>query len=115
MSSPKATETQLYEVAIGLGSFFTLPQLAPRLVAQLLALLANRHFLVRNHALNALRRLHHLPDPKEYQGRPITQADVLSDELFGLIGPKGTQAGFSRAQQLLRAQMAAATPPALPI
>jgi hypothetical protein len=110
MSSSKATETQLFELSIGLGSFFTLSQLDSRLVAQLLVLLANKHFLVRNHALNALRRLHHLPDPKEYRGRTITQADVRSDELFGLIGTDGRPANFRRAQQLLQAQMAAAPP-----
>ena len=111
MRSDRASETQLFDLAIGLGHYFTLPQLDPRLVAQLLALLANRHFLVRTHALNALRRLHLLPDPKEYQGRPITQADVLSDKLFGLISSEAGQADFRRAQQLLQVQMVAATPP----
>ncbi len=111
MRSERASQEQLFDLAIGLGHFFTLPQFDPRLVARLLALLANRHFLVRTHALTALRRLHLLPDPKEYQGRPVTSADVRSDTLFGLIGSDGRQADFRRAQQLLQAQMAAATPP----
>lgn len=110
-SSSTASETQLFELTIGLGCFFTLPQLDPRLVRQLLALLANRHFLVRSHALTALRRLYLLPDRTEFQGRSVTQADVCSDKLFGLICSDGNQADFRRAQQLLQAQMTAATPP----
>ena len=111
MSSSKATETQLFDLAIGLGYYFTLPQLDPRLVTQLLALLANRHFLVRSHALTALRRLHLLPNSREFQGRPITQADIFSDTLFSLISPEASKADFRRAQQMLQAQMTAATPP----
>jgi hypothetical protein len=111
LSSPKASQEQLFDLAIGLGHFFTLPQLDPRLVTQLLALLANRHFLVRTHALTALRRLHLLPDPKAYEGGAIAPADVRSDTLFDLISSDGNQADFRRAQQLLQAQMTAATPP----
>ena len=111
LSSSKATQEQLFDLAIGLGHFFTLPQLDPRLVPQLLALLANRHFLVRTHALTALRRLHLLPDPKASQSPSGTPADVRSDTLFGLICSDGNPADFRRAQQLLQAQMMAATPP----
>jgi hypothetical protein len=111
MRSDRASQEQLFDLAIGLGHYFTLPQLDPRLVTQLLTLVANRHFLVRTHALTALRRLHLLPDPSAFQGQSITTADVRSDELFGLICAEGNQADFRRAQQLLQAQMAAATPP----
>ena len=111
LNSPRASEIQLFELAIGLGCFFTLPQLGPRLVGQLLALLANRHFLVRSHALTALRRLHRLPDRTDFQGGPNTELDVRDDMLFGLISSEGRHADFRRAQQLLQAQMTAATPP----
>ena len=111
LRSTKLTEYQLFDIVMGLGSFFTLAQLDPRLPAELLALLANRHFLVRNHALDALRRLHHLPDPKETQSAVTTRADILRDELFTLIGTDGKTADFHRAQQLLQAQMTAATTP----
>lgn len=111
MRSSKASQEQLFDLAIGLGHFFTLPQLDPRLVTQLVALLGNRHFLVRTHALTALRRLHRLPSPSGYQGRTNTQADIGSDTLLGLISSAGSPADFRRAQQLLQAQLLAATPP----
>lgn len=111
MRNSKATETQLFDLAIGLGHYFAPTQLDPRLITQLVALLANRYFLVRNHALNALRRLYSLFDPKEHRGQTITRADVLSDTLFGLISPNSGPADFRRAQQLLQAQIATAVPP----
>ncbi|MGY3088908.1 hypothetical protein ACVWYF_001948 [Hymenobacter sp. UYAg731] len=110
LRSPRLTEYQLFEIVIGLGAFFTLAQLDPRLPTQLLALLANRHFLVRTHALTALRRLYHLPDPKEGDGSVITRADVLRDELFGLISTDKRPADFSRAQALFQAQVAGIRP-----
>ena len=96
---------------MGLGSYFTLPQLDPRIIQQLIALLANRHYLVRSHALDTLRRFYHLPSPKDGDGARTTQADVLSDELFCLIVPDRKPADFRRAQQLLQAQIAALMPP----
>ncbi len=111
MRSSKASQEQLFDLAIGLGHFFTLPQLDPRLVTQLVALLGNHHFLVRTHALTALRRLHRLPSPSGYQGRTNTQANIGSDTLSGLISSAGSPADFRRAQLLLQAQLLAATPP----
>jgi hypothetical protein len=111
MASAKTEESDLYGMVMGLGSYFTLSQLDPRLVQQLIALLANRHYLVRSHALDTLRRLYHLPSPKDGNGTHITRADVLSDELFCLITTDQEPANFRRAQQLLRAQISALTPP----
>ena len=111
MTSSKAEESDLYGIVMGLGSYFTLPQLDPRIIQQLIALLANRHYLVRSHALDTLRRFYHLPSPKDGDGARTTQADVLSDELFCLIVPDRKPADFRRAQQLLQAQIAALMPP----
>jgi hypothetical protein len=111
LTSPKIEESDLFGMVMGLGSYFTLPQLAPRIIQQLIALLANRHYLVRVHTLDTLRRLYHLPSPKDGDGKHTTRADVLSDELFCLIVPDRKSADFRRAQQLLQAQIAALTPP----
>lgn len=109
LASPKTEESDLFDMAMGLGSYFTLPQLDPRIIQQLIALLTNRHYLVRSHTLDTLRRLYHLPSPKDGNGTHITQADVLSDELFCLITTDQKPADFRRAQQLLQAQIAALT------
>ena len=112
LRNAKMEESNLYGLVIGLGAFFTLVQLDPRLVAQLLALLAHRYFLVRTHALDTLHRLYHLSAPKEGDGRTITRADILSDELFCLISTDKRPSDFRRAQELLQAQIAASSPPA---
>ena len=109
---PKIEESDLYGLVIGLGSFFTLAALDPRLIMQLLALLAHRYYLVRTHALDALRKLYHLPAPKEGNGHTITRADIFSDELFCLISTDQRPADFRRAQERMQAQMAAGPRPA---
>ncbi|HEX8326800.1 MAG TPA: hypothetical protein VF629_04620 [Hymenobacter sp.] len=107
LSNRKLTEEQLYSLAIGLGTYFTPSQLGPRVPAQLLELMADRRYLVRNHALGALRKLYRLPDPKAGNGTIITRADIRSDEIFGLISTDGRTDDFRRAQDMLRAQIEA--------
>ena len=110
LANPKIDESDLYGIVMGLGSYFTLPHLDLRIIQQLIALLANRHYLVRVRTLNTLRRLYHLPSPKDGDGTHTTQADVLSDELFCLIVPDRKPTDFRQAQQLIQAQIAALTP-----
>ncbi|OGX85961.1 hypothetical protein BEN47_14015 [Hymenobacter lapidarius] len=109
LSSNKLSEGQLYRLAIGLGTYFTRGQLDPRVPAQLLELVAHQQYLVRYHALAALRRLYHLPDPAAGNGVTITRADISRDTLFGYISTNGRAADFRRAQDLLQTQIQAAT------
>ncbi|WP_035566777.1 hypothetical protein [Hymenobacter sp. IS2118] len=108
LSDNQLSEDQLYRLAIGLGVYFTLAQLDPRVPAQLLELMAHEQYLVRYHALDALRRLHHLPDPAAGNGATITRADIYRDTIFGCISTNGRATDFRRAQNLLRAQIQAA-------
>lgn len=111
LGNPNIPESDMYGIVMGLGSYFTLPQLDPCIIHQLTGLLASRHYLVRYHTLDTLRRLYHLPSPKDGNGTLTTRADVLRDELFGLITHDQQPADFRRAQQLIQAQIAALTPP----
>ncbi|HEX8505828.1 MAG TPA: hypothetical protein VF630_10700 [Hymenobacter sp.] len=111
LSNKKLSEEPLYGLAIGLGTYFTPAQLDPRVPTQLLELVADRRYLVRYHALGALRRLYQLPDPKAGNGATITQADVRSDVIFGLISTDGQANDFRHAQEMLRDQIRAATSP----
>jgi hypothetical protein len=107
LSNNKLSEDQVYGLVMGLGAYFTPVQLDPRVLAQLLELVADRSYLVRYHALGALRRLYQLPDPKAGNGSLITQADVRSDVIFGLISTDGRAKDFRQAQDLLRDQIQA--------
>ena len=107
LRSCRLTEYQLFDIIMGLGVYFRLEQLDPRLPVQLLALLTHRESLVRYHALNAIRRLYNLPDLKAGNGHITTQANVLSDTVFCLITSDNDPANFRKAQQILQAQLAA--------
>lgn len=97
--------TQLINLLVGLHEVFTLPQLGAPVARAVLRLFTHPDYLIRYHALNALRHLYHVPAPS-----PTASAAALrADTLFGLICRKRAPRAYRQAQQLFLAQVPAAT------
>ena len=98
------TEYQLMDLLIGLRAYFTLPQLGPAIPPLIFNLLTHPEYLVRYHALNALRHLYGAASPPELPDR----AQLRADQVFGLICEKGLFTNYAKAQRLLLAELPAA-------
>ena len=105
------TEYQLMDLLLGLGEYFTLPQLGLAVPPLIFNLLAHSESLVRYHALSTLRRLYS-PLTKEELHDP---ARIQRDEVFSLITKNSYFAGFGKAQRLLLDELPAATLAAYPL
>lgn len=95
----------LMDVLVGLPDAFTLPQVGSAVAAAALRHFTHPDYLVRYHALNALRRLYGMPAPNPGDSPAVLRADTL----FGLICRKRTPRAYRQAQQLFIAQAPAAT------
>lgn len=95
----KLTEFQLLDLLMGLRQNFYLAQLPPAIPATVLHLLTHQDYLVRYHALAALRTLYALPAPPGSQPR--------TDHIFGLICSDASGSQHREAQRLIREQMRA--------
>ena len=106
-----STEYQLMDLLMGLREYFTLPQLGPAIPPLIFNLLTHPDYLVRYHALNALRRLYGAAPQPELP----SQAQLKADQVFGLICEKGLFTNYAKAQRLLLAELPAATLAAYPL
>lgn len=95
-------EYVLLELLIGLGHFYTRQQLSAQLLQQIFELLAHPKYLVRYHALAAMRNLYGLA-----QTNSTTAAQVQADTIFSHITSDKRPADYRKAQQLLLADMRA--------
>jgi hypothetical protein len=100
-----STEYQLMDLLLGLRTYYTLPQLGPAIPSLIFKLLAHSEYLVRYHALQALRHLYGLVPPPELPDA----AQLRADQVFGLICEKGLFTNYAKAQRLLLAELPAAT------
>ena len=64
LRAKRSTEYQLMDLLLGLREYFTLPQLGPVIPPLIFDLLTHSEYLVRYHALNALRRLYGTTPPE---------------------------------------------------
>ena len=102
-TTPKAS--LLMDVLVALPGAFTLPQVGAAVATAALRQFTHPDYLVRYHALNALRQLYGVPAPE-----PRTSSAALrADTLFGLICQKRAPRAYRQAQQLFLAQVPAAT------
>ena len=99
------TEYQLMDLLIGLREYFTLPQLRPAIPPLIFKLLTHAKYLVRYHALDALRLLYGALTREELRD----PARVKADQVFGLICEKGLFTNYAKAQRLLLAELPSAT------
>ena len=97
--------SHLMDVLVGLPGAFTLPQVGPGVASAVLRHFTHPDYLVRYHALNALRRLYRAPAPEP--GDSV--AAIRADTLFGLICRKRAPRAYRQAQQLFIAQVPTAT------
>ena len=96
--------SHLMDVLVGLPDAFTLPQVGAAVAAAALRHFTHPDYLVRYHALNALRQFYGVPVPKP-DGSP---AVLRADTSFGLICRKRAPRAYRQAQQLFIAQVPAA-------
>jgi hypothetical protein len=97
--------SHLMDVLVGLPDAFTLPQVGSAVAAAALRHFTHPDYLVRYHALNALRRFYGVPVPKPDDSPAVIRADTL----FGLICRKRAPRAYRQAQELFIAQVPAAT------
>lgn len=102
---------QLMDLVMGLGEYFALPQLGPVLPSLLFKLLTHTDYLVRYHALQALRRLY----GSGVRQPVLDPARIKDDQVFGLISESGLFTNFGKAQRLLLAELPTATLAAYPL
>ncbi|RAK67118.1 hypothetical protein [Hymenobacter edaphi] len=95
----EASPYQLLDMLMGLRQYFGLAQLPPYVPATVLALLIHPEYLVRYHALAALRTWYHLPAPASSAPR--------ADHIFGLICSDQSADQHREAQRLIREQLRA--------
>lgn len=93
------SEYQLLDLLMGLRQSFQLAQLPPTIPATVLHLLTHQEYLVRYHALAALRTLYQLPIPEGSQPR--------ADYVFSLICSDASAGQHREAQRLIREQIRA--------
>jgi len=105
------TEYQLMDLLLGLRSYYTLPQLGPAIPSLIFKLLAHSDYLVRYHALRALRHLYGAAPAPELPDA----AQLKADQVFGLICERGLFTNYAKAQRLLLAELPAATLAAYPL
>ena len=98
-----ARQHQYMDLVIGLRECFTLPQLGPVIPPLIFALLTNQDYLVRNHALYAVRRLS--GSATAAQLADYNPQRIKADEVFQLIIKDNQPRNFRRAQQLLLTQL----------
>ncbi|GAB3834850.1 hypothetical protein [Hymenobacter jeollabukensis] len=94
-----ASPYQLLDMLMGLRQYFSLAQLPPDVPVTVLSLLIHPEYLVRYHALAALRTWYHLPSAASSQPR--------ADHIFGLICSDQSAGQHREAQRLIREQMQA--------
>ena len=111
LRAKRSTEYQLMDLLLGLREYFTLPQLGPVIPSLIFNLLTHSEYLVRYHALNALRRLYGVTPPPELP----TLTQLKADQVFGLVCEKGLFTNYAKAQRLLLAELPAATLAAYPL
>ena len=97
--------SHLMDVLVGLPGAFTLPQVGSAVAAAALRQFTHADYLVRYHALNALRQLYGVPAPEPRD----SLAAIRADTLFGLICQKRAPRAYRQAQQLFMAQVPAST------
>ncbi|GAB3635743.1 hypothetical protein GCM10027422_13330 [Hymenobacter arcticus] len=98
-----AKQHQYMDLVIGLREYFTLPQLGPSIPPLIFALLANKEYLVRNHALHAVRLLS--GSTTAAQLADYNPQRIKADEVFQLLIKDNQPQHFRRAQQLLLTQL----------
>jgi hypothetical protein len=98
-----ARQHQYMDLVIGLREYFTLPQVGPVVPPLIFTLLANKEYLVRYHALDAVRRLS--GSATAAQLADYNPQRIIADEVFQLITKDNQPRNFSRAQQLLLTQL----------
>lgn len=98
-----ARQHQYMDLVIGLREYFTLPQLGPVIPPLLFALLTNKEYLVRYHALHAVRLLS--GSATAAQLADYNPQRIQADEVFQLIIKDNRPRNFRRAQQLLLTQL----------
>jgi|GEM_PF-3297842 len=103
--------SHLMDVLVGLPKAFTLPQVGSAVAAAALRHFTHPDYLVRYHALNALRRFYGVLVPKPDDSPAVLRADTL----FGLICRKRAPRAYRQAQQLFIAQVSAAILQAFPL
>ena len=92
------------DILVGLRTSFTLTDLEPRLLSRILALLAHKDYLVRYHALYALRQLYNMPI-NEQGDKPTIYDGLRRDELFPLIRTNKTPESYRQAQEAFLASL----------
>lgn len=97
--------SQLMYLLLALPDGFALPQVGSAVASAVLGRLTHPDYLVRYHALNALRRLYGVPGP----GPQAPVAAIRADELFALISREHAPRAYRKAQHLLLKQVPAAT------
>ena len=97
--------SHLMDVLVALPGAFTLPQIGAAVATAVLRQFTHPDYLVRYHALNALRQLYGVPAPEPR----ISPTALRADTLFGLICQKRAPRAYHQAQQLFIAQVPAAT------
>ncbi|MBO2007623.1 hypothetical protein [Hymenobacter negativus] len=95
----------LIDVLMGLPDAFALPQVGAGVATAALRHFTHPDYLVRYHALNALRKLYGVPGPQPSH----SPAAIRADALFGLICQKHAPRAYRQAQQLFISQVPAAT------
>lgn len=111
LRAKNTVDYQLMDLVIGLGEYFALPQLGPVLPSLLFKLLTHADYLVRYHALQALRRLY----GSAMQQAAHDPARIKDDQVFSLISKSGLFTDFGKAQRLLLAELPATTLAAHPL
>ena len=94
-----SSASHLIDVLLGLHDSFTLLQVGAEVARAVLDRFTHPDYLVRYHALNALRSLYGVPAP----------SDIHHDTLFGLICRKWAPSAYRRAHQLFISQVATNT------
>ncbi|MCC3152902.1 hypothetical protein Q3A66_07835 [Hymenobacter sp. BT770] len=104
--APTTDAYVLINLLVGLQHYYTLGQLIPLVVHRIFALVAHpSDYLVRYHALHALRRLYQLRPSEQEQS--IDRAVNVHDKVFKLITQKKAPGAYRKAQHLLQAEIAA--------
>ena len=105
LRAKKSTEFQLMDLLIGLREYFTLPQIGRVIPPLIFKLLTHSEFLVRHHALDALRRLYGVETREQAQNMERR----MKDKIFSVIAKEGFFTNFGQAQRLLLAELPPAT------
>ncbi|UOQ72556.1 hypothetical protein [Hymenobacter cellulosilyticus] len=97
--SSTSSKSQLMETLIGIYSSFTLPQVGAKVGQAVLGQLTHSDYLIRYHALDALRKLYSVP----------SSDNIREDDLFSLICKKDAPGAYRHAQQMFISKVPAAT------